>query len=148
MYHHDDAHTGTDPAAPALTAVHPSAGWTETALDEEVYAEPLIFNGLVFVATLNNTVYALDQMTGMVVWSTHVGPAQGGGWVCGNISPTGILGPPVIDTAANRIYAVAEIAGGTPTYPLSGLHPATGPTPPATPLLPSALHSNIPQPLS
>src|SRR5260370_32612741 len=57
MYHHDDAHTGTDPAAPALTAVHPSAGWTETALHQKVYAEPLLYNALVFVAPLNNTVY-------------------------------------------------------------------------------------------
>src|SRR5260370_13569648 len=46
MYHHDDAHTGTHPAAPALTAVHPSAGSTETALDEEVYAAPLLYNWL------------------------------------------------------------------------------------------------------
>ncbi|MHB8614422.1 MAG: hypothetical protein ACYDAL_18690 [Candidatus Dormibacteraceae bacterium] len=76
-------------------------------------------HGLVYAATLNNTVYALDQATGLLAWSTHVGAPQTGGWVCGNVSPTGILGTPVIDTAASRIYAVAEIAGATPAYHLS-----------------------------
>lgn len=144
-YHHDDAHTATDSAAPALTAIHPSAGWTEITLDGEVYAEPLIFNGLVFAATLNNTVYALDQRTGLVTWSTHVGAPQTSGWICGNISPTGILGTPVIDTAAGRIYTVAEIAGGTPTYHLFGLDLATGGIVLDTPLLPPGFDWKIQQ---
>lgn len=144
-YHHDDAHTATDPAAPALTAIHPSAGWTEITLDGEVYAEPLIFNGLVFAATLNNTVYALDQTTGLVTWSTNVGAPQTSGWICGNISPTGILGTPVIDTAAGRIYTVAEIAGGTPTYHLFGLDLATGGIVLDTPLLPAGFDWKIQQ---
>src|SRR5260370_3282166 len=57
-YHHDDAHTGTDPPAPALTAGHPSAGWAETAPGPEVYAPPLIHNRLVLRATLHKTVDA------------------------------------------------------------------------------------------
>ena len=120
-YHHDNAHTGYDPSAPTLGTVQVTPGWVNATLDGEIYAEPLIFNGVVYAATLNNTVYALNQATGAVVWSMHVGAPQTGGWACGNISPTGILGTPVIDTAANRIYAVAEIAGSTPTYHLFGL---------------------------
>ena len=120
-YHHDNAHTGYDPSAPTLGTVQVTPGWVNTTLDGEIYAEPLIFNGVVYAATLNNTVYALNQATGAVVWSKNVGAPQTGGWVCGNVSPTGILGTPVIDTAANRIYAVAEIAGTTPTYHLFGL---------------------------
>jgi len=125
-YHHDDGHTGYDPAAPALGSISPTAGWAETALDGEVYAEPLIYNGLVYAATLNDSVYALDQTTGATVWMRHLGAPQGGGWVCGNVSPMGILGTPVIDTAANRIYAVAEIAGAPPAYRLFGLDLGTG----------------------
>src|SRR5207244_8364714 len=83
-------------------------------LDGEIYAEPLIFNGAVYVATLNNMVYALSQSDGSVLWSNHLGTPQATGWICGNVAPMGILGTPVIDTAANRIYAVAEIAGPTP----------------------------------
>src|SRR5258708_40236530 len=60
MYHHGDAHTGTDPPAPAPTPVHPSAGGTETAPGGEVFAEPPLYNGAVLAATLINTGYALQ----------------------------------------------------------------------------------------
>jgi outer membrane protein assembly factor BamB len=127
-YHHDNARTGVDALAPNVVSgsINPTPGWTQPALDEEVYTEPLIYNSLVYVATLNNSVYALSQFDGSVVWGRHLGTPQGIGWRCGNIVPTGILGTPVIDTAANRIYAVAEIAGSTPTYHLFGLDLTTG----------------------
>ena len=64
-YHHDNAHTGYDSSAPAATgSIGPTPGWTEAALDGEVYAEPLVYNNLVYTATLNNTVYAINQATG------------------------------------------------------------------------------------
>jgi hypothetical protein len=125
-YHRDNAHTGYDPSAPTLTTVRPTPGWTNTTLDGEIYAESLIFNGAVYAATLNNTVYALDQATGLVVWSNHLGSPQASGWICGNVAPMGILGTPVVDTAANRIYAVVEVAGATPSYHLFGLNLADG----------------------
>jgi hypothetical protein len=108
--------------------VRPTRGWTNTTLDGQIYGEPLIFNGVVFAATLNNTVYALNQATGLTIWSSHLGAPQASGWVCGNVAPMGILGTPVIDSAANRIYAVAEIAGATPTYHLFGLDLGSGNT--------------------
>ncbi|TME44415.1 MAG: hypothetical protein E6I60_16780, partial [Chloroflexi bacterium] len=119
QYHHDDAHTGTDTSVPTFTGV--TTGWTSAAMDGEVFAEPLIFNGVVYAATLQNTVYAFRQSDGVLQCSKNVGAPQTSGWGCGNISPTGILGTPVIDTAANRIYVVAEITGTTPTYHLFGL---------------------------
>jgi hypothetical protein len=119
VYHHDDAHTGYDPTVPNLTSVN--TGWTSSNLDGEVFAEPLVYNGMVYAATLGNTVYALRQSDGTEAWHRTVGTPQTSGWGCGNINPTGILGTPVIDAAANRIYAVAEIAGTTPTYRLFGL---------------------------
>lgn len=121
-YHRDDAHTGNDPTAPAATTVIATPGWTMPTLDGDVYAEPLIFNGVVYVATLNDTVYALNQIDGSIIWSKNVGTPQTSGWQCGNVSPTGILGTPVIDTAANRLYAVAEVViTGNTTYHLFGL---------------------------
>jgi hypothetical protein len=119
QYHFDDAHTGLDPSTPKASGA--ATGWTSPTLDGEVFASPLVFNGVVYAATLQNTVYALSQTNGTVVWSKNVGAPQTSGWGCGNINPTGILGTPVIDTAANRIYVVAEITGTTPTYHLFGL---------------------------
>jgi len=52
------------------------------------------------------------------------GRSQTSGWSCGDIGSAGILGTPVIDTAANRIYVAAEIAASgssPPTYHLFGL---------------------------
>jgi outer membrane protein assembly factor BamB len=124
-YHHDDAHTGFDSSAPAISSVGPTPGWTEASLDGEVYAEPLVFAGRVYTATLNNTVYALDQASGAVVWSLHLGAPQAGGWVCGNVSPMGILGTPVIDVAAGRIYVAAQF-GSDHLYRVYGLNLVTG----------------------
>src|SRR5438105_12023564 len=119
MYHHDLGHTGNDAGLPQVNTV--STGWVSPAMDATVYASPLVFNGVVYAATLNNTVYAFNQSTGATIWSKSVGTPQTSGWACGNISSSGILGTPVIDTAANRIYVVAEIAGTTPTFHLFGL---------------------------
>src|SRR5438128_2044929 len=119
MYHHDLAHTGNDSSLPQVNTV--STGWTSAAMDGQVFASPLVFNGVVYAATLNNTVYAFNQSTGATMWSKNLGAPQASGWICGNVSPMGILSTPVIDTAANRIYAATEIAGATPTYHLFGL---------------------------
>jgi outer membrane protein assembly factor BamB len=76
-------------------------------LDGRIYAEPLAFAGDVFVATENDSVYALNGHTGSVVWRAHLGtPVPGGSLPCGNINPSGITGTPVIDTATGTIYVV------------------------------------------
>ncbi len=109
-YHRDHAHTGFDSTQP--TAATASTGWVSPALDGTVYGEPLVYNGFVYVGTLAGTVYSLDQATGVVSWSTNVGapqPVLSG--QCGNVSPLGILGTPVIDATAGRIY-VSEILSG------------------------------------
>jgi outer membrane protein assembly factor BamB len=83
------------------------------AVDGDVYASPLIAAGHVLVATENNTVYSLDLFTGAVVWKTHLGnPVDASTLPCGNIGPvTGITGTPAVDTAADRMYVVAFLAG-------------------------------------
>jgi outer membrane protein assembly factor BamB len=129
VYHHDDAHTGADLTLNAVSSVRP--GWTSVALDGQVYASPLIYGGIVYVATLNNTVYALNQADGSIIWSNHLHTPESrpngtpGGWVCGNATPQGILGTPVIDPSTNRIYAVT-LSGTDDLYRLEGLNLATG----------------------
>jgi outer membrane protein assembly factor BamB len=61
----------------------------------------------VFVATENDSVYALDYDTGSVVWRTNLGtPINGSVLPCGDINPTGITGTPVIDPTTGTIYVV------------------------------------------
>ena len=104
-YHKDNSRSGY--AGPiTITCVSPS--WRSATLDGLVYAEPLAFGGMVFVATENDTVYALNADSGEVVWRTHLGdPVPRSALPCGNINPTGITGTPVIDPASKTIYAVA-----------------------------------------
>jgi hypothetical protein len=130
VYHHDDGHTGTDATLPLASSA--TAGWTSAALDAEVFAEPLVSGGLVYVATLNNSVYALNQADGSVVWHTNLGAPKASGWTCGNVSPQGILGTPVIDVPGNRIYVVT--LGSDSIYRLVGLDLATGGSGLSTPI--------------
>jgi repeat uncharacterized protein DUF346/putative pyrroloquinoline-quinone binding quinoprotein len=111
-YHHDNARSGEDPDAPSFAgASGPLAQWS-LGLDGNVYAEPLALNGTVFLATENDTVYALDESTGGVRWQRHLGTPASRSQVatgCGNIDPIGITGTPVIDAAAGVLYAVGLI---------------------------------------
>jgi outer membrane protein assembly factor BamB len=103
--------------------------WTSPALDGRLYGEPLVSGGRVFVATENDTVYALSAATGAVLWSAHLGdPVPAGSLPCGDITPTaGITGTPVIDQARGVIFVVAdELSGGKPAHRLIGLGTASG----------------------
>jgi hypothetical protein len=113
-----------------VTTVHTDRrAWTSPQLDGDLYGEPLVWSGRVYVATENNTVYALSAATGQVVWQRHVAPAVPASRLpCGNISPTvGITGTPVIDPARREIFAVAdELRNGKPAHVLVGLDAVTG----------------------
>jgi outer membrane protein assembly factor BamB len=122
VYHHDNAHSGADASLPS--AISATASWVSATLDEQVYAEPLIQGGLVYAVTLNNTVYAIDQATGATVWSKNLGAPMTTGWICGNVSPQGIIGTPAIDIAAGRIYVAALLSDHL--YRVVGLDLGTG----------------------
>jgi outer membrane protein assembly factor BamB len=105
--------------------------WTSPALDGQLYGEPLVAAGRVFVATENDMVYALSSTTGAVEWSTHLGTAvPSGSLPCGDISPTvGITGTPVVDETRAELFVVAdEVVDGRPAHELVGLDTATGKT--------------------
>jgi outer membrane protein assembly factor BamB len=127
VYHGDSLGSGVDTSG----ASFPSAvrAWASPQLDGQLFGEPLELDGLVFVATENDTVYALAAGTGRVVWSTHVGtPVASRSLPCGDISPSvGITGTPVIDASRHEIFAVAdETVGGLPSHHLIGLATVTG----------------------
>ena len=127
VYHGDPAGTGV--AAPVSAVDTRARVWTSPGLDGQIYGEPLVFAGRVYVATENDTVYALSAASGAVIWSVHLGaPVPAGSLPCGDISPSvGITGTPVIDPARNEIFVVAdELAGGSPAHRLVGLSAASG----------------------
>ena len=129
VYHGDPAGSGV--AAPVSSVALSSPAWTSPALDGQLYGEPLAWDGHVYVATENDTVYALSAATGAVEWSSHVGTAvPSGSLPCGDISPTvGITGTPVVDTTRSEVFVVAdELVGGSPAHKLIGLDATTGKT--------------------
>ncbi len=129
VYHGDPAGTG---AATSVAGVNTSVRvWTSPRLDGQLYGEPLVANGRVYVATENDTVYALDSTTGAVVWSDHLGtPVPASDLPCGDIQPTvGITGTPVIDPVRDELFAVAdELVDGSPAHLLVGINTASGTT--------------------
>ena len=93
-------------------------------MDGQVYAQPLVLSNVsigggnhnvVYVATENDSVYAIDATNGTVYWQKNFVPpgltpsddyCNGSG---GNLVPKiGITGTPVIDTATNTIYFVTS----------------------------------------
>ncbi|HKT21724.1 MAG TPA: PQQ-binding-like beta-propeller repeat protein, partial [Nitrososphaerales archaeon] len=108
-YHMDSGRTGYLPVA-NFTSV--KQGWTSPALDGFVFAEPLVFGDSVYVATENNSVYALNAQTGNVTWHTNLGPGSPTGnhqLPCGDIIPvTGITGTPAIDPSTGILYVVSD----------------------------------------
>jgi outer membrane protein assembly factor BamB len=126
--YHDDA-AGTGVGEPVTAVDTTTRAWASPALDGKIYGEPLVSSGRVYVATENDTVYALSAATGAVVWSTHLGsPVPSGSLPCGDISPTvGITGTPVIDQSRGEIFVVAdELVNGKPAHMLAGLAATSG----------------------
>jgi polyvinyl alcohol dehydrogenase (cytochrome) len=111
-YRHDAARSGIDPDS--ANPVTPSQAWQTSHLDSEVYGQPLVYGSDVYVATENDTIYALDAATGAVTWSTHLATPEASTVApCGDISPSiGITSTPVIDPTTNRIYAVGAVSVG------------------------------------
>src|SRR6266536_583536 len=121
-YHDNNARTGFVTGMPDPT--HLTNLWKQP-LDGAVYAEPLVVNGQVIVATENDTLYALDAHTGQIQWHTNVGtPVPLANLPCGDIDPLGITGTPVYDPQTGLVFAVAEIRG--PAHILVGLDVKTG----------------------
>ncbi len=127
VYHGDLLGDGNAGSISSVSLTTPA--WTSPALDGQLYGEPLVASGRVYVATENDTVDALSSSSGAVAWSTHVGtPVPSSALPCGDISPTvGITGTPVIDPARSEVFVVAdEVVNGAPAHELIGLDAATG----------------------
>ncbi|HUA39958.1 MAG TPA: PQQ-binding-like beta-propeller repeat protein [Streptosporangiaceae bacterium] len=127
VYHDDPAGSGV---AIGVGSVDTTArAWTSPTLDGQLYGEPLVSGDRVYVATENDTVYALSAATGAIAWSTQLGTAVPSKVIgCSNINPSvGITGTPVIDAARHEIFVVAdEMKNGKPAHMLTGLSTVSG----------------------
>jgi len=124
-YHHDNARTGYDATASAIVNTNPVSQWN-TPLDSNVYAEPLIWNGMVIAATQNDSLYALNEGTGAVIWHQVVGASVPTHYCASEINPIGITSTPVIDPATNIVYAVGLINGPPIRYQMFARNLADG----------------------
>ena len=128
-YHRSNLRDGNDTSTAPFSAI--GQQWISPTLDGHIYAEPLVVGSQVIVATENNSIYSLDATTGTPTWAApaHVGtpvsPIPGGAFPCGNISPLGITGTPVVDTVAGVIYAVAFVSPSD-TYELVAYNLSNG----------------------
>jgi hypothetical protein len=126
-YHHDGARSGIDPDSTSPPG--PSQAWQSTPLDGPIWGEPLVDGLTVYVATENDTVYALNALSGAILWQRHLATAVPSGKLpCGDIAPTvGITSTPVIDPATGRIYVVADTWNGSnAAHELYGLNLSNG----------------------
>jgi len=105
----DAARTGVATGLPAAGPL--SQRWT-AQLDGAVYGQPLVVGDMVIVGTENDTVYALSESAGTVIWRHHLGtPVPLSSLQCGDINPLGITGTPGYDEENGLVYAVAETTG-------------------------------------
>jgi hypothetical protein len=104
-----------------------------------VYGQPLYIesgaNGpMVIVATESNNVYALNAVTGTVIWQRNVGSPVTSGLPCGNINPVGITGTPVVDLPSRSLFFDALIDGPAKKHFIYSLNVDTGATNPGWPV--------------
>jgi len=116
-YDYDNGRSADDPADARIRGLSSSPVWNDDALDGAVYGEPLVDGTTVYVATENDSIYAISAASGTVLWHLHVGtavntsvvdsaPTVGGG--CGDIDSLGITGTPVIDPGRNVLFTAEE----------------------------------------
>jgi hypothetical protein len=89
-----------------------------------VYAQPLYIEdgpggkAMVIVVTESNYVCAVDAVTGGTLWRTNVGaPVPSGVLPCGNVTPVGISGTPVVDQPSRALFFNAMIRSSTSVPP-------------------------------
>ena len=126
VYHGDPTGNGVDASGGSYGT---TAAWTSPSLDGQLYGQPLVSGGRVYVATEDDTVVALDASNGRTAWSSHLGTAvPASDLPCGDIQPTvGVTGTPVLDPSRGELFVVAdELVHGAPGHLLVGLDASTG----------------------
>ena len=136
--HNDNTRAGLNTKETVLTTANVNSkqfGLLFTLqVDDQVYAQPLVVGNLpisngshnvVFIASVNNTVYAFDGDNGTLYWKQNftvqgmrppTGTDMNSSWCTPYTdftSSIGIVGTPVIDSVTKTMYFVARSTDGT-----------------------------------
>ncbi|MDO8210900.1 choice-of-anchor D domain-containing protein [Conexibacter sp. CPCC 206217] len=140
----DALRTGWYPNQPGLAPATVSSSQFgrlfKVPVDGQVYAQPLVFQNTLLIATEDNNVYGLDPATGAQRWTprNYGVPFNADDVGCADLSPhVGITGTPTIDPDTGRAYFTAKsYDGGTgaPRYDLHAINVATGVEAPGFPV--------------
>lgn len=139
-YHYDNNRTGWNQQETTLTPANVNGSsfglLHNVALDDQADGQPLLVPGVnitsgshqgkhdaVYVATENNTVYAIDAESGEVLLSPNFGSPVHMPLGCNNNGPNvGVNSTPVIDLSSNTLYAIFYIRVNTsPAYYIHAL---------------------------
>jgi hypothetical protein len=140
-YHNDNNRTGWNSSETVLTPANVNASQFgplhSVTLDDQVDGQPLVVTGVnitagshqgthdvVYVATENDTIYAIDANVGTVLLSVSLGTPVNRPLGCGNNGPhVGVNSTPVIDTSTGTLYVIAYTqATAGPTHTLHALN--------------------------
>ncbi len=123
-YHYDNFRTGWNQNESVLTPANVAKATFgllhNVKIDDQVDAQPLVVPGVVitagnnqgthdvvYVASENNTIYAIDVHTGTVLLNPNFGTPVSYPLGCGNNGPNvGINSTPVIDLSSNTLYVI------------------------------------------
>jgi hypothetical protein len=139
-YHNDNYRTGWNSTETVLTPANVGSSsfgvLFKVKLDDQVDAQPLIVPGVnitagnfpgvhdvVYVATENDTVYAIDANSSSVLLTQSLGTPVHMPLGCNNNGPNvGINSSPVIDPSSSTLYVIAYTQDNTgPTYRVHAL---------------------------
>lgn len=139
-YHYNNNRTGWNQQETVLTPTNVASSsfglLHKVTLDDQVDAQPLLVPGVmittgnhqgkhdvVYVASENNTVYAIDAESGEILLSPNLGTPVQYPLGCNNNGPNvGINSTPVIDTTSNTLYVIAYTNNNNvPTYRIHAL---------------------------
>jgi len=106
--------------------------FTSPQLNGEIYAQPIVANGVLIVVTESNYIYGLNPESGAILWQRSFGNGFDATTIgCPDLVPTvGITSTPVVDTTTNTVYVVNKeyVSGtsGATRYLLHALNASTG----------------------
>jgi hypothetical protein len=126
----NDLRDGWDPNEPALTPAAVQGGQFgqifKTAVDGQVYAQPLIIGNTLVVATENDRVYGLNATTGAVLWKTSLGTSYKI-TSCNDLTPNiGVTSTGVYDPSTGTVYEMGLVHEVNWEWHLFGLNVSTG----------------------